>query len=268
MPRPRAEERLARLRREVGRSRGRNAKAGDKRRSRRRHSRNVALSAVLAIVKLSAIIALPFVVYVRSSVFLYDHGAHVWVAIVGAAGLTMALVLIYAAGLGRQLHGRARVRSLLRWIALPIVAAWCLSSLFYLARVNAKSDEVRGYFLSVHPILRVALSTVILVDPGIVITDMARRPSDYGRMGLPMNDKSMHFEQPTAGCMRWTCVRNRTARSGTGRCNSISSSWASVRSAMWELPTTYTSRCGDSTRLTGSLRALSKPAFPAVGPGR
>jgi hypothetical protein len=165
-------------------------------RSKRGYGRNTAQSVLLAIVKLAAIIALPFVVYVRASVFFYDHGAHVWLAIAGAAALTTALVLIYAAGLARQLHGRARMRSLLRWIALPIAAVWCLSSLFFLARVNAKSDEVRGYFLSVHPILRVALSTVILVDPGLVITDMARKPSDYDRMGLPRNDKTMHYEQP------------------------------------------------------------------------
>ena len=187
---------MARLKREVGRSGAGNAKPRVKRRSTRRNGRNVALSVLVAIVKLSAIIALPFVVYVRASVFFYDHGAHVWLAILAAAALTMALVLLYAAGLARQLRGRARMRSLLRWIALPIAAAWCLFSLFFLARVNAKSDEVRGYFLSVHPILRVALSTVILVDPGLVITDMARKPSDYGRMGLPVNGKSMHYEQP------------------------------------------------------------------------
>src|SRR5262245_33197411 len=196
MPGPGIEQRLARLKREVRRSRGRNPKPRVKRRSTRRQGRNVAVSAVVAIVKLSAIIALPFVVYVRASVFFYDHGANVWVAIVGAAGLTMALVLLYAAALARHLSGRALVRSLLRWIALPMVAAWCLSSLFFLARVNAKSDEVRGYFRSVHPILRVALSTVILVDPGLVITDMARQPSDYRRMGLPVNKKTMHYEQP------------------------------------------------------------------------
>ena len=193
---PGTEQRLARLRREVRRSRGRNAKTVVKRPSRRRDGRTIALSALVAIVKLSAIIALPFVVYVRASVFFYDHGANVWVAIVGAAALTMALLLMYAAGLARHLRGRALVRSLLRWIAFPMVAVWCLSSLFFLARVNAKSDEVRGYFLSVHPILRVALSTVILVDPGLVITDMARKPSDYSRMGLPVNKKTMHYEQP------------------------------------------------------------------------
>ena len=196
MPGSGTEQRLARLRREVRRSRGRNAKTGVKRPSRRRDGRTIALSVLVAIVKLSAIIALPFVVYVRASVFFYDHGANVWLAIVGAAALTMALVLMYAAGLARHLRGRALVRSLLRWIGLPMVAAWCLSSLFFLARVNAKSDEVRGYFLSVHPILRVALSTVILVDPGLVITDMARQPSDYRRMGLPVNKKTMHYEQP------------------------------------------------------------------------
>ena len=184
------------MRKEVRRSRRRTPKLSAKGRSKRRDGRTIALSVLVAIVKLSAIIALPFVVYVRASVFFYDHGANVWLAIVGAAALTMALVLVYAAGLTRHLRGRALVRSLVRWIALPMVAAWCLSSLFFLARVNAKSEEVRGYFLSVHPILRVALSTVILVDPGLVITDMARKPSDYGRMGLPVNGTSKHYEQP------------------------------------------------------------------------
>jgi hypothetical protein len=198
MPGLGTELRLARLKRDVRRSRGRNAKPRAKRRPKRREGRNIALSALVAIAKLAAIIALPFVVYVRASVFFYDHGANVWVAILGAAGLTLALVLTYAAGLARHRHlqGRALVRSLLRWIALPIVAAWCISSLFFLARVNAKSEEVRGYFLSVHPILRVALSTVILIDPGLVITDMARKPADYGRMGLPVNGRSKHYEQP------------------------------------------------------------------------
>ena len=61
--------------------------------------------------------------------------------------------------------------------------------------MNAKSDEVHGYFLSVHPILRVALSTVILGDPDLVITDMTRVRADYGRMGLPVNDHTMHYVQ-------------------------------------------------------------------------
>ena len=152
-------------------------------------------SAMIAIVKLVAVVALPFIAYVRASVLFYAHGARTWVAIAGSALLTLALVALFASLLTQQLRGRARARKVARWIAMPIVAMWCLSALFYLGRVNAKSDEVYGYFLSVHPILRVALSTVILGDPDLVITDMTRVRADYGRMALPVNDHTMHYVQ-------------------------------------------------------------------------
>jgi hypothetical protein len=164
-------------------------------RRKRSHWSTSLKSGLLAIVKLAAIVALPFVAYVRASVFFYAHGAPTWAAIVGGALLAFALVALYASHLARRLGGRGRARQLSRWIAAPIVGTWCLSALFYLARVNAKTDEVHGYFLSVHPILRVALSTVILVDPDLVITDAARVPADYGRMGLPVNDRTMHYMQ-------------------------------------------------------------------------
>lgn len=152
-------------------------------------------SAMIAIVKLVAIVVLPFIAYVRVSVFFYEHGAPTWVAIAGSAAITHALVALSASLLAHELNGRARARKAARWIAMPIVATWCLSALFYLGRVNAKSDEIHGYFLSVHPILRVALSTVILGDADLVITDMARVRADYARMGLPVNDHTMHYVQ-------------------------------------------------------------------------
>jgi hypothetical protein len=61
--------------------------------------------------------------------------------------------------------------------------------------VNAKTDEVREYYRNVHPLLRVALSTAILADRDIVVTDTQREPADYARMGLPTLDNSLHFVQ-------------------------------------------------------------------------
>src|SRR5207237_9745321 len=58
-----------------------------------------------------------------------------------------------------------------------------------------KSSDVRGYYTTVHPILRVALSTVILFDPDLVITDTRRTAADYPRMGLPVNDRTYHYQQ-------------------------------------------------------------------------
>ena len=151
--------------------------------------------ALRAVVKLTAAVALPFFVYVRASVYFYEHGATPWLAIAGSMLLTMGVVALYGAWLSRRFHGRARLAMFARWVGVPLVAAWCLYAAFYLARVNAKSDEVHGYYSTVHPILRVALSTVILLDPDLVITDMARVPADYGRMGLPVNDRTKHYLQ-------------------------------------------------------------------------
>jgi hypothetical protein len=198
MPRTDAEDRLEQLKRDVGRELRKAAKfVGAPLPVRRKlRARDVATSALIALARLTVIVALPFLVYVRTSVFLYTRGTPAWLAVVGAMLVTMALVALYGYWLSRRLKGRARVKTIVRWVGVPIVAAWCLSALFTLARVNAKSDEVHSYYLSVHPILRVALSTVILMDPDLVVTDMARKPQDYVRMGLPINERTKHYEQP------------------------------------------------------------------------
>jgi len=146
-------------------------------------------------IKVTAVIALPFLLYVRTSVYLYAQGAPPWLAIGGGMLLTMGVVAGYGIWLSWRFHGRARLAMVARWVGVPLAAAWCLYAAFYLARVNTKSDEVHAYYSTVHPILRVALSTVILLDPDLVITDMARVPADYGRMGLPVNDRTKHYVQ-------------------------------------------------------------------------
>src|SRR6266576_666519 len=79
--------------------------------------------------------------------------------------------------------------------ALPFVVAYSIYALVYLSRANAKSDRVRAYYASLHPLLRVGLSTLIVFDGDAVITDLARRPEDYKTMGLPPNDGSLHLVQ-------------------------------------------------------------------------
>lgn len=152
-------------------------------------------TATLALLRVIAILCLPFVVYVRSSVSLYQHNVPTWLAITSGALLTFCVVAAYGVFLARRRIGRARALTVTKWVALPLVAGWALYSAFFLARVNTKSDEVRGYYMAVHPILRVALSTVILVDPDLVITDTRRSPEDYARMGLPEYNRTFHYQQ-------------------------------------------------------------------------
>jgi hypothetical protein len=153
------------------------------------------LIASLGALKVATIVVLPFYVYVRSSVYLYASGVSPWLAVALGALLTMGIAAGYAAWLSRRFSGRARVAKMARWVALPLTAAWCGYAVLYLARANAKTDDVRSYYAAVHPVLRAALGTAILVDPDIVITDMRRVPSDYARMGLPVNDRTLHYRQ-------------------------------------------------------------------------
>lgn len=164
--------------------------------------RALAGEALSTVLKVVLIIVLPFAVLVRGSVFIYQHGqTPVWVAVLTAAVLTGGVVTAYAVWLARKFTkrggrgGRALVMPLAKWVALPLVVFYCGYSLLYLASVNAKSEPVRAYYHSVHPLLRLALSTLILVDRDMLITDSGRQPEDYGRMGLPTNSRTRHYKQ-------------------------------------------------------------------------
>jgi hypothetical protein len=149
----------------------------------------------LASLKALALVALPFLVYVRASVYLYRHGARPWIAILVSAILTVGIVSGFVILIARRFRRRAGVPTVVKWAAFPVVFTWCIYAAFYLSRVNVKSDAVRAYYSAVNPILRVALSTIALVDPDLVVTDMGRVRANYRRMGLPVNDRTKHYRQ-------------------------------------------------------------------------
>jgi len=139
---------------------------------------------------------LPFIALVKVAVFLYQHqGWPTAFALAGGLACTTAVVTAYGTWAWHRFTGRVRLALIARRFALPLVVAYCGYALIYLSSANAKSEQVRAYYASLHPLLRVALSTLILVDRDAVITDLARRPEDYQAMGLPPNDGSLHYVQ-------------------------------------------------------------------------
>ncbi len=180
--------------------------------------RALAAAILGAVLRVALIIALPFLVLVRGSVFFYQNGGTpVWLSVLTAAILTGGVITAYAVWIARKLMrrgvrgGRALVMPVAKWVALPLVVFYCGYSLLYLASVNAKTAPVRAYYRSVHPLLRLALSTAILADRNILITDTGRVPDDYGRMGLSTQTRSRHYKQ-TDGWIH--AVDLRTTRRG------------------------------------------------------
>ncbi|MFC1639765.1 hypothetical protein ACFL3B_03265 [Gemmatimonadota bacterium] len=142
------------------------------------------------------LVVLPFTVLVRVSTYLNTaSGVQTWVALAGGVAATALVVTLYSAVLSKKLTGKARFRALAKRVALPLVLAYCAYTLLFLSSVNAKSAAVQEYYKSLHPMLRIAVSTVILLDSDIVITDLHRTPDDYVAMGLPVRAESLHYRQ-------------------------------------------------------------------------
>ncbi len=144
----------------------------------------------------ASFVVLPFVVLIGGAVWMYRvQAVPTWVALGFAGLLTAAILALYGGAISQKLTGRARLRFIFTRLALPVIAFYCAYTLLFLSRVKAKTEAVREYYTSVHPLLRLALSTAVLVDREIVVTDTKREAADYARMGLPTLDNSLHFPQ-------------------------------------------------------------------------
>lgn len=144
----------------------------------------------------ASFIVLPFVVLIGGAVWMYRvHAVPTWVALGFAGLLTAAILALYGGAISQRLTGRARLHFIFTRLAVPVIVFYCAYTLMFLSRVNAKTEAVREYYTSVHPLLRLALSTAVLVDREVVVTDTKRVAADYERMGLPALDNSLHFAQ-------------------------------------------------------------------------
>ncbi|MYG81858.1 MAG: hypothetical protein F4187_08910 [Gemmatimonadetes bacterium] len=142
------------------------------------------------------LVVVPFFLLIRGGVFAYHQwGLGAWPSLTVSAAATALLLVLYAWAMGRRLRAGRGLKWLLTRGAAAIGIAYVAYSLLYVGGANVKSEEVRAEYAALHPLLRVAASTLILADPESVITDAGRTPDFYRRMGLSPNESSLHFEQ-------------------------------------------------------------------------
>lgn len=140
--------------------------------------------------------ALPFALLVRGAlVARASFGWHAWLAVAFGALLAALASSAIAWATLRKLSVRASFRSVTTRLALPLVLVFCGSALLYLSGSNAKSAGIREAYPRLHPILRLAVGTVRLVDHRIVVTDIERGPTSYAAMRLPRPIGSLHYRQ-------------------------------------------------------------------------
>jgi hypothetical protein len=141
------------------------------------------------------VFALPFLLLVRGSVWAYqDLQWGTWASLSAGVFATLLLFLTYASWVWKRLTGKKNVPKLLVRGLIVLVVGYTGYGLLYLSAANAKTPEVKEYFTSLHPLLRLSASTLLLFDKEAVVTDTQRTAEDYLKMGLPVNETSLHFK--------------------------------------------------------------------------
>ncbi len=140
------------------------------------------------------LLLLPFVALLKGSTLLYQHTAvPVWICVAGGALGSGILFLFATWRLGKRLNlsvGKHASR-----FSLVLAGCFTAFTLLYVSADNVKTPEVASTYTALHPLLRLATSTLVLVDSEGVITDGERVAEDYIQMGLETNSQSLHFEQ-------------------------------------------------------------------------
>lgn len=171
--------------------------------------------AIWWLIKIVIIFTLPFVVLIRGSVYWHEQqvmSPHI--ALFGGLALTFVILVLYLTFFFGRI-GQSGMRP--GWRSRFVIAALLLGSyaiygLFYLSSSNAKSSQVQKEYRSLHPILRLSLSTLIFIDSDLMITAADRSPEDYGKWGLAGNNSSLHYRQ-SSGYVHAVDLRSNT-RSG------------------------------------------------------
>ena len=153
------------------------------------------LRLLVALALVPAALLIPPVLLLRGGVELYVRGWGVGPALAGGAGAALLTLALVGTGAAAALGLRGGFRRLLVRIAIWVAAGWIVWGLTFVATSNVKGDEVAAEYRELHPLLRLASATLILVDRRTVLTDASRTVEDYSAMGLPPNEASLHFRQ-------------------------------------------------------------------------
>ncbi|MEO0898741.1 MAG: hypothetical protein AAFY71_20180 [Bacteroidota bacterium] len=152
------------------------------------------------LIQLILMLALPFIIMIKGSVYLYEHQSWPWWgAMATMLMVNFLLLLIYVAMIYDSIKGPGKMsRTSIKFkafLVILIMGAYVGFGLFYLSGANAKGEEVQKEYLSLHPLMRMSVGTIVMLDQKLLVTDMARGSEDYAKMGLKTKKHSLHYPQ-------------------------------------------------------------------------
>lgn len=139
---------------------------------------------------------IPFFILIKTAVYLnLSQDWNGWMSLLGGIGAATSFLGVYVIILFRKVKNKKLLAQFGFGGVAALVGGFCIYGLMYLSSVNAKTDNVREVYRSLHPILRVSVAAVTLAENDLVITDIKRTREDYISWGLTPHQSSLHYQQ-------------------------------------------------------------------------
>lgn len=147
-------------------------------------------------IRLLFLISMPFILLIRGAIYFHEvYFLAPTICIIAGLCLTTFLIAIYLLFFYGRVTGTVGSFRLKLWMAFLVVGVYSMHGLFFLSTKNVKHSKIQKDFRSIHPILRLSISTIIRFDPTLIITDSNRIPEDYRKMGMKSKKHSLHYKQ-------------------------------------------------------------------------
>ena len=148
------------------------------------------------------LLAFPFWLFLRGNIWLYEaQGWNHWLAITAMAFIVFIVVRVMVLMLWDWLAGPQNLTrntiKFQKYLVGILVLGYVGITLLNLSGDNAKSEKIQNEYRELHPFLRMAVGTWVWLDGNLMITDGARVPEDYKKMGLKSKKNSLHYKQST-----------------------------------------------------------------------
>jgi hypothetical protein len=157
------------------------------------------ISLVIRIFGAIFLIIAPFLLLVRGAVYVHaSQGTNAWISVLVSAGLTAMLIFVYLSFIRGRLTRKKRTTSGMKVrfiLSLIFVFGFAFQGLMYISAENVKQSSLQKEFRQLHPILRLGVSTILIIDRKAIMTDAQRVPEDYRKMGLTKKQNSLHYKQ-------------------------------------------------------------------------
>ena len=154
---------------------------------------------IVFLIKVVILLLLPFLILIRGSVYLHmKYAFHPTFSLLGGVVLTAILLFLYFSivylKINNKVGNNSRIKSR-AILAFLLVAVFTIHGMSFFNTENLKNKALASEISELHPILRLASSTLTFLDKKLVVTDASRIPEDYTKMGLKTPRTSLHYPQ-------------------------------------------------------------------------